>query len=131
MALERKVDVELEQGTPAYVRAEPALAEVLLRNIIDNAVRYSPGGTTVRVAVRTADTGVRVEVIDEGPGVPAAELRRLGQRFHRMSRTDVAGSGLGLSIVQRIAEIHGASVSFAAGPHSTGLQVTVNFPKAG
>ena len=84
----------------------------------------------MRVAVRTADTGVWVEVIDEGPGVPAAELSRLGQRFHRIPGTDVAGSGLGLSIVQRIAEIHGASVSFAAGPHYTGLQVTVNFPKA-
>jgi two-component system sensor histidine kinase QseC len=111
------------------VQANPALVEVLLRNLIDNAVRYSPGGTTVRVDVREESAAIRLSVVDEGPGVPASELERLGERFHRPSGMTTPGSGLGLSIVRRIAEIHGALVRFSVGPEGKGLKAEVELPR--
>jgi signal transduction histidine kinase len=110
------------------VRANPALLEVLLRNLVDNAVRYSPAGTTVRVEVSSDAAAIRLRVVDEGPGVPERELDRLGERFHRLADMAAPGSGLGLSIVRRIAELHGAAVSFSPGPHGKGLEATVAFP---
>ena len=128
LALAKSVDVELQPAPPAVVRANPALLEVLLRNLVDNAVRYSPAGTTVRVEVSSDAAAIRLEVVDEGPGVPERELDRLGERFHRLADMATPGSGLGLSIVRRIAELHGAAVSFSPGPHGKGLEATVAFP---
>jgi two-component system sensor histidine kinase QseC len=111
------------------LQARPALVGVLLRNLIDNAVRYSPSGTTVRVTVDSDPSTIRLNVADEGPGVPDSELERLGERFHRLADQEAPGSGLGLSIVRRIAEIHGASVHFAHGPDGKGLNVELSFPR--
>jgi two-component system sensor histidine kinase QseC len=123
-ALAKRLDIALEDGPEVAIEGHPGLLGVLLRNLIDNAVRYTPPGGSVRVALRTP---AELEVRDSGPGVPAAELPRLGQRFHRLAQ-DEAGSGLGLSIVLRIAELHGADVRFAPGP-DRGLAVRVRFPE--
>ena len=124
-ALEKNLDVALEDGPSAETHGDPGLIAVLLRNLVDNAVRYTPAGGRVRVAVRTP---AELEVLDSGPGVPAAELPRLGERFHRLAPQGEGGSGLGLSIVLRIAELHRARVRFAPGPGGTGLAVRVAFP---
>ena len=104
-----------------------ALLAILVRNLVDNAVRYGGPGA-VRVDVARDDRGARLVVTDEGPGVPAAERAALGQRFRRLAGSGQAGTGLGLSIVKRIAELHRASVCFADGPRGRGLSVTVEFP---
>jgi len=122
-ALEKNLDIALEDGPAAEVDGDPGLIAVLLRNLVDNAVRYTPAGGRVRVAVRAP---AELEVLDSGPGVPAAELPRLGERFHRLAPQGESGSGLGLSIVLRIAELHRAKVRFASGPQG-GLAVTVLF----
>lgn len=70
----------------------------------------------------------RLVVADNGPGVPEAELSRLGERFHRLAPAGETGSGLGLSIVLRIAELHRARVRFANAPGG-GLVATVEFPR--
>ena len=71
---------------------------------------------------------MRLEVRDSGPGVPPAELARLGERFYRLGRAEESGSGLGLSIVLRIADLHGAQVGFSSSPDKPGLRVSVTFP---
>ena len=129
-ALSKQVEIELAEGQPARVAGHAAMLAVLVRNLIDNAVRYSPAGTTVRVGVTTTGADVQLTIIDEGPGVSVTDLARLGQRFFRVPGTDESGSGLGLSIVQRIAELHGASVRFEPGPQAKGLRVSVVLPSA-
>ena len=125
-ALARRIEVELAAPASAPVQGHGGLLEVLLRNLVDNAVRYSPDGTTVRVQVGEA----ALSVTDEGPGVASADRERLGQRFFRVLGSGQSGSGLGLSIVRRIAEIHGARLAFAEAPGGRGLRVSVGFPPA-
>ena len=116
-------------GEPIELRFEDAaLAEILLRNLVDNAVRYSAGrGREVRIVVEDGAAPL-LRVIDDGPGVSPQERARLGERFHRPEGTAETGSGLGLSIVRRIAEIYGATVTFDAPPGGRGLSATVRFP---
>jgi two-component system sensor histidine kinase QseC len=127
IALDRSVDVVLAEGPAVSLQADARLLGILLRNLLDNAVRYSPQHAVVQVAVATRDRKPVVTVQDAGPGVPPKARAELGQRFRRFAGADTAGTGLGLSIVKRIAELHGADVAFdeAAGG---GLAVTVAFP---
>jgi len=122
------VDVELT-GEAVPVRGDPRLLRALLRNLLDNAVRYGRTGTAIRVRLESREGAARLVVADDGPGVPADELARLGQRFHRVLGTGESGSGLGLSIVRRIADVHGASLAFAPTAAGGGLTVIVDFPR--
>jgi signal transduction histidine kinase len=100
-----------------------------LRNLVDNAIRYAPGASAVRVcATKDAGDGATLAVVDEGPGVPAAERAKLAERFYRRDGAQATGVGLGLSIVRRICELHGATLAFADGPNGRGLEVRVRFP---
>jgi two-component system sensor histidine kinase QseC len=128
-AVAKGVEIGLDEGSPALARGDAGLLGILVRNLVDNAVRYSRSRTTVRVRIDPGGgrVGATLIVTDEGPGVPAEELQRLGDRFYRALGTGASGSGLGLSIVKRIAELHRASVSFEAGPGGKGLKVSVAF----
>jgi two-component system sensor histidine kinase QseC len=126
-AIAKDIEVELEDHAPALVSGDPALLQILIRNLVDNAVRYSAARTTVRVRTQTADGEVVLRVTDEGRGVPAGEMERLGSRFYRALGTGESGSGLGLSIVKRIAELHHARVSFQPAPNGNGLRAAVAF----
>lgn len=129
-ALEKHVEVMLDEGAPAWVWGEPALLAVLLRNLIDNAIRYSPAETFVAVTIKLLDDQVRLAVSDQGPGIPAHERERVLSRFTRLSGNGAPGSGLGLSIALRIAQIHSASLALQDGPGEYGLSVCVSFPAA-
>ncbi len=126
-ALSRNIEIELTEGVPVALDGYPGLIGILLRNLIDNAIRYSPGGTTVRVEAAYAEGAARLTVTDEGPGIAPEERGKVGQRFYRILGSGESGSGLGLSIARRIAEIHGATVGLEAGPGARGLRVTVAF----
>lgn len=130
-ALGRDVHIELVEGKELPVSGNPELLRVLLRNLIDNAVRHTPAGTEVRVCIAPADDRVRLSVCDDGPGLAQAELSRLVERFYRSVDATGEGSGLGLSIAQRIAELHDAELGFAAGDGEKGLCATVLFKRAG
>jgi two-component system sensor histidine kinase QseC len=101
---------------------------MLIRNIVDNAVRYSGRGGCVRVDTTREGAMARLVVTDQGPGVAPADRPALGQRFHRLAASGETGTGLGLSIVKRIAELHAATVRFDDGPGRRGLAVVVEFP---
>ena len=126
-ALDKDIDIELTEGAPAHVQGDARLLGILLRNLLDNAIRYSPRGSTVTVDVGRDDGRARLTIRDHGPGVPPEARARLGQRFERFGVSDVTGTGLGLSIVARIAELHDARVTFGDAP-SGGLAVDVTFP---
>ena len=137
LAARRKVELACEwpaHGQPP-ASGDPALMAVLLRNLLDNALHHAPAGSTVLLRLQPD----AIEVIDEGPGVPAALRARLGERFFRSPEAGYAGSGLGLSIVQRIAALHGLRCGFAnlparrparaAEPHRRPLATSPTWPR--
>lgn len=106
---------------------------ILVRNLVDNALRYTHSGGKVRISCGSRDSvgGVRVflEVADDGPGVPLEEHAAIFERFHRVRTTrEIRGSGIGLSLVARIARLHGAQIEIGAGFGNPGLSVRVLFP---
>jgi two-component system sensor histidine kinase QseC len=134
-ALARQQDIALDidpaVAAATAVRGDLTLLSVLLRNLLDNAVRYSPPGATVRVALGPAPgaaDGLRLRVEDSGPGLADADLQRLGERFFRVLGPGVSGSGLGWSIVRRVAAVHGLTLGVARSADWGGLAVTADWP---
>ena len=127
-ALAKGIDIALADGPALTVAGDARLLEVLFRNLVDNAVRYSPSRTTVSVSAGRADASAVVTVIDQGPGVPAGEREQLGRRFHRLVGTQAGGSGLGLSIAKRIARLHGGTIALGETETGAGLTVRVTLP---
>lgn len=125
-ALAAGVSLELLESENITVKGLPALLQIMLRNLLDNAVRYTPAGTQVQVAVFRKQGKAVLSVTDNGPGLPAEELANITRRFYRALGTGAEGSGLGLSIVQRIAEIHRAELQFESA--GQGLSILVEFP---
>ena len=130
-ALEKNVALELRGQAALTVAGDPGLIHLLLRNLVDNAVRYSPGNTQVLVETARDVAGrATLTVVDQGPGISIDERDRIGRRFYRSLGSGETGSGLGLSIVKRIAEMHGAAVDFSEGAAGRGLRVTLTMPIA-
>jgi two-component system, OmpR family, sensor kinase len=129
----RKIDLGISASQPAYVLGDPEALRTLVRNLVDNAVRYTPVGGTVDVSVQESDGpgnshGAILRVVDTGPGIPADERQRVFDRFYRPPGTSPPGSGLGMAIVKAIADAHAASISLDNGPNGSGLAVSVSFP---
>ncbi|MGZ5241148.1 MAG: ATP-binding protein [Caldimonas sp.] len=122
-------------GPPARALLDVELFERAIANLVDNALKFCPRGSTVRLAAERRDAQVEVSVADDGPGIPAADLPQLLDRFYQ-SRQTVApatgegGRGLGLAIVKRIAELHGGEVSVES-TLGQGTRVTTRWPAAG
>jgi two-component system, OmpR family, sensor histidine kinase QseC len=126
-ALSQNVRLELLEGKEATARGNPVLLRIMLRNLIDNAVRHTPPETAVQVGVIQEQGRIYLSVSDNGPGIPETELDKVAERFYRPLGTSASGSGLGLSIVKRIAEIHSASLQLAQNTDGNGLRVIVTF----
>ena len=140
-------DVAAEWGTPAearglrlrfdvtppalVLRADRARLHQVLDNLVANAVRHSPPGGTVSLLASGEDGRVRIEVVDEGPGIPSADAERVFERFYRSDHARSAtegGSGLGLAIARWIVELHdGAIRAEQAEPH--GCRMVVDLPR--
>ncbi|MGV2812277.1 quorum sensing histidine kinase QseC [Enterobacter cancerogenus] len=117
------IDIRLNINAPQATRTgQQLLLSLLVRNLLDNAIRYSPRGSVVDVTLNARSFSVR----DNGPGIAPDALARVGERFYRPPGQDETGSGLGLSIVKRIATLHGMRVSLANGAEG-GLDVTVSW----
>jgi two-component system, OmpR family, sensor kinase len=127
VAAAKGVDLGLAHAEAATVHGDPASLTILLSNLVDNALRYTPAGGRVDVAVEGGDAPA-CSVADTGPGIPPEERERVFDRFYRGDATPEAGSGLGLSIVKRIAAAHRASVELEPPASGSGLVVTVRFP---
>lgn len=105
---------------------------ILLRNLLDNATRYSGAGSHIRIVCQrdSADGYVQLSVQDDGPGVPPAYRERILDRFFRMPDAEGHGSGIGLSMVVRIARLHDAAIQVDSGLDGKGLSITVRFRAA-
>ncbi len=129
-ALNRRQDLELEAPAPCAVACDEVLMSVLVRNLIDNALRYSPDGARVCVRVGSEAGQAVLQVDDSGPGMSKPEMARLGERFFRVLGHAQPGSGLGWSIIRRIADVIGAKVQVNRSPLLGGLSVSVRWPAA-
>ena len=126
--LAKNIDFELLADKDCTVTGQAEWLRVLLRNLVDNAIRYTPEGGQARVSVKQGDGRCQINVSDSGPGIPVAERATVLRRFHRLNQDAQPGSGLGLAIVSRIAELHGAQLELAEAASPPGLSVTVWWP---
>ncbi len=124
------VDLGFEGESKALIRAEPLLIGELLRNLIENAIAYAGKGAEVTVRVETEDSNVRLDVEDNGPGIPPENRQVVRQRFARGGRGEAPGMGLGLPIVEEIAGLFGGHLTLGEGPDGKGLKASVTFPVA-
>jgi len=126
-ALDKGVRLEFQSDEKATVRGNPELLRVLLRNLLDNSIKHTAPGTSVQVRISDEPGSICLSVSDNGPGIPEQDRDKVLERFYRPLGTQASGSGLGLSIVKRIAELHDASLRLLPASEGTGLRVSVKF----
>lgn len=132
-ALAHRVALSLlpaEDG-PCVVGVLRSALEVLIANLLDNAIKYSPPGGRVVASALCGEDGSVLRIVDSGPGIPAAEREQVSERFYRRNGQSQPGLGLGLSIVRRICERYGAELAFADRDDGSGLLVEVRFQAPG
>jgi two-component system sensor histidine kinase QseC len=128
-AYRKSIDVEFIEKSSAEIIGNPPLINILIRNIVDNAIKYTPEYGSIRIYLTDKDKHVELRVEDSGPGIKPDAYEKSLKRFHRLAETaSVAqGTGLGFSIAQRIVAIHGAELNLGVS-ELDGLKVTVLFP---
>jgi len=137
-ARRQRVDVTIEAGA-SRIRVDAPKIQDVLRNLLENASRYAPEGTTIRLRARAEGERAILEVQDEGPGIPEQDLTRVFERFYRVDKArareagasdaDAGGTGLGLAIVKHLVSLHGGSVA-ARNATGGGAVFTVSLPSA-
>ncbi len=130
LAAAKRIDLGLNAESPVQVHGDAEALATLLSNLVDNALRYTPEGGRVDVGVAIDAGRALLSVRDSGPGIPEADRERVFDRFVRgnVAAGAVRGSGLGLSIVKRIAERHGAEIVVGPGLDGAGAGISVRFP---
>ena len=131
-AIEKDIELELNATEqPAKIRGNATSLAILMRNLIDNAIRYTPEEGMVSINITDQDDQVLLDVIDNGPGIPDDLKERVFERFYRVIGNKAPGSGLGLGIVQQIAKLHNAKITLLdRDDKQSGLVFRVAFPKA-
>lgn len=129
-AIEKNIDISLHApDRPLVILGNVTSMQILLRNLIDNAIRYTPESGQVTVTLQETAQHVCLQVIDTGPGIAAHLRQRIFERFFRELGNKCEGSGLGLSIVQQIVRLHHASIQAKPPASGTGLEMCVTFPR--
>ncbi|WP_207102638.1 DUF4118 domain-containing protein, partial [Paracoccus shandongensis] len=126
-----RIEVGVAPGTPA-LNVDPVLIGQALANLLENATKYAPEGSTIRILAEPLAGGVALTVTDEGPGIPQAERARVFDIFHRAVQGDghPAGTGLGLAIVKGMVEANEGSVAAIAPPRGQGAAIRMILPAA-
>jgi two-component system sensor histidine kinase TctE len=129
-ALAKGIDLGVEgSGQGMQVEGNPVLLREMVKNLMDNAIKYTPRGGSVTARTRHAGAPI-FEVEDTGEGIPEADRERVFERFYRVLGSGADGSGLGLPIVREIAELHRATVSLSPNPEGQGTVAQVVFPRS-
>src|ERR1700730_12081287 len=131
-AARKGVDLGFELIQPIMTKDEPVLIATMIRNLIDNATRFTPPGGRVDIGVFREGSEAVLQIEDTGPGIPSGDIARIFEPFFRGSQPTEDGTGLGLSIVKRILDRLGGSIVLenVSGPALTGLRATVRLPIA-
>lgn len=129
LAANRHIDLGLTRADHVSVAGAEEALRILLGNLIDNAIRYSPTNTHIDISVVNDAKTVRLEVNDTGTGIALDERGRVFDRFYRVLNSAESGSGLGLAIAKRIADQHQANITLSDGDGGVGLKVIVTFPE--
>jgi two-component system OmpR family sensor kinase len=124
----RQIDLGLGHADEGEIAGQSETLRILMRNLVDNAIKYTPPGGIVDLEVRRFVDRMMLTVDDSGPGIPEQDRERVLDRFYRVAGTETTGSGLGLAIVKSIADLHGATLSLSSSPRLGGLRVEVRFP---
>jgi two-component system sensor histidine kinase KdpD len=126
---DHKVNVEIAPDLP-LLELDPVLLEQALFNLLDNAAKYAPPKTTVRIQAWQEENTVKLQVIDEGSGISSAEIDHIFEKFHRAEKGDQvrAGTGLGLAIARGFVEAMGGSVTAANRADRSGAVFTITLP---
>jgi two-component system sensor histidine kinase TctE len=127
-AIDKGIDLGYESSGNAMVFGNPVLLRELAKNLIDNALRYTPGGGKVTCRVSCTHVTCLLEVEDDGVGITEAQSEMVFERFYRVDDANTEGSGLGLAIVQEIAAQHGATASLRPNGNTRGATARVAFP---
>ena len=127
-ALARGIDLGLGEAAEGQVRGHAEPLRILLNNLVDNALKYTPEGGKVDVTVRRDAGALVLAVEDSGPGISEADRARVLDRFYRVPGSDVAGSGLGLAIANAIAQLHGTTLALDRSPGLGGLRIALRLP---
>ncbi len=137
-SMQKQIDLGFEAPDyPVYVRGQSLMLSEMLKNLVDNALRYTPAGGTVTVRIEDSAQreAILIEVEDTGPGIPESDRPLVFDRFYRVLGTSVDGSGLGLAIVKEIVQQHNAGIHITNNPRSSdpkwpGTLIRVSFPQA-
>ena len=127
LAEARDIDLGVGECQPLTLVGQTDSLRMMLGNLVDNAVRYTPSGGRVDVDLRQQDGMAQLSVGDSGPGIPEAERERVFERFQRLAGADIPGSGLGLAIVRQVVNLHGGVIRLGDTPGG-GLRVDINLP---
>jgi two-component system OmpR family sensor kinase len=132
-ALDRGIDLGFALVEPLSVRSEPAMLAAISRNLLENALRFTPRGGTIDIGVYREESTAILQVEDTGPGIASTDMDQIFEPFFRGSRPEGQGTGLGLSIVKRIVDSLGGRVALEniASVGRSGLRATVRLPLAG
>lgn len=130
-AYQRQIDLAFEHEEAVFVEGNPALIEILIRNLISNAIKYTPAGGQIQISLENSNHIPQFRIEDSGPGIAEADYEKVFKRFYRNIETanKVQGSGLGFSIVQRIVTLHEAEINLDISQFG-GLRAAVSFPRA-
>ncbi len=128
IALEKNIEIEmLSPPNEVIVKGNDIALGILIRNIVDNAIRYTPENGAVKIQLLNNQRSITFRVVDSGPGIPKELRDRVFERFYRVLGTQAQGSGLGLAIVSQIADLHHAKIKLGTPGNGTGLQFDVEF----
>ena len=127
MRLKKDINIKSNIDASIEVNADRDMMYMLIRNLLENSIRYSEPKTEIEINLKYVNNTPRFQIIDNGPGIPQASLSRVFDRFYRDINTKDSGSGLGLAIVKRITELHGIRLTLANRTQQTGLKVTLEY----
>ncbi len=129
-AIAKNIDLELvNPESTATIQGNSTYIGILIRNLIDNAIRYNHNDGFVKISIKETATHVILSVIDDGPGIPQELRERIFERFYRIIGNKTTGSGLGLGIVTQITQLHRAEVDLITPENGKGIEFQVRFPK--
>jgi signal transduction histidine kinase len=128
LLIEQNRDIEFDEGKPVIVQGNPQLLGILVKNLLDNALLYATENGRIQAGCQIGDEGqIELYVANDSPPIPASQRDKMLETFYRLPGSSGKGSGLGLSIVQRIAEIHSAKLMISNWHEGRGIKISIRF----